>query len=757
MQITKPKRSLRGKLVAIMLATLAFVGVSTMTLVSWVQIRGNELRLAETERQIRDALEDKGKILSSNHALALRNLVLDNAFSDVRSLIEGAVKDDPDVVYGLFLSAENTPWAYTSPTHQHDQNGKVDPEAWKELGLGDAPTPPSTITKREVQLFGDTIHEFAVPVTDGEEVLGTVRYGVSSRRMRDALDSARERSRDTLEQTLWQLAGLVVFNSLVGLLLVFRAARRITSPLGNLTEAASRIRGGEREVTADVRSGDEIELLGNTFNQMVAELGESYRTLEGLNTSLEDKVKERTHALASRNKDMRLVMDNVQQGFITVFPDGSMAKERSAVVDDMLGPGDAESFAAYVTHTDPRFGLLFEFGLDALVADILPRELCLDQLPRRAVSGERQFQFQYVDISQGETFEGLLVVIEDVTEKLARERVEQEQAETMAVFRRIMRDRSGFHSFFVETCKQIAAIVDHTFDEDVPLFKRVIHTIKGNCGIMGLHIVAGICHKLEDDMAEEHGLPSDPAREVLAARWRVISDTAAVLFGRDDQISVTRDEHEVLVRELERDGYSDLAAWVRAWELEPISLQFQRMEEQARDLSSRLGRGDIVVESIGGKLRLDREQWAPLWASLVHLIRNCVDHGLYPADETPAGHGPPRLFLRAQLAFGRFILEVGDNGRGIDWEKIRERARRQGIPHATREDLAEALFADGVSTRDEVSETSGRGVGMSAVRATCEKLEGKLLVHSEPGKGATFTFSFPPRGVYVGPRKAVAA
>jgi two-component system chemotaxis sensor kinase CheA len=88
-------------------------------------------------------------------------------------------------------------------------------------------------------------------------------------------------------------------------------------------------------------------------------------------------------------------------------------------------------------------------------------------------------------------------------------------------------------------------------------------------------------------------------------------------------------------------------------------------------------------------------------------------------------------------------VEVTDNGHGIAWERVRGKALEQGLPHATNEDLVKALFTDGLSTREEVSDTSGRGVGMGSVRAACEALNGQIEVISQPGEGTTFRFRFP--------------
>lgn len=744
----KPKSSVRGKFIAVVLTTLSLVGISTTALVSWVQIQNTEILLSDSEQQIRDTLAAKGKILASNHALALRNSVLDNAFSDVNQLIDGAVHDDDDVIYGLFLGSDNTPWAYSSPSASANTGEKT---AWKELKLGDAPPHPRALSVRAVRLFDDEIQEFSMPVIDEGEILGTIYYGISTSRMMSTLEAARTKSNGLLRETLLKIFFLVLANVVVGLGLSFRSARRITSPLNNLTQAAARIASGETDARADVKSGDEIELLGHAFNQMVSELAQSYRQLEALNGSLEDKVKARTAELATRNKDMRLVLDNAQQGFITLYPDGTMASERSAVVDHFLGtPHAGETLAAFIGRNDSYFGEMFDLSFEMINEEILPRELSIAQLPSRANVNGRALAFHYVDTSNGGPFQGLLVVIEDITDRLEHDRQQKEQSELMIVFKRIMQDRSGFEAFLGETGRQIQSLLDGSLDADDVVFKRTLHTIKGNCGVMGLHVVAEICHGLESNIAETHALPHATERVKLRDRWDVVMGSAEPLLGAKGRLEIEEAEHERLLLELARLGHRSLVERITAWKFEPVSRHFSRIEEQAVQLAELLGKGPLWVVKQSTDLRLDDRVWGPLWSDLVHAVRNCVDHGLYAETDVPPGHRQ-ELRLSATVGPAEFILEVGDNGRGIDWDKIREKAAAVGLPRENHAHLVDALFTDGLSTRDEISSTSGRGVGMSALRSSCEALGGRIEVVSRLGQGTRFILRFPRKALYVEP------
>ena len=144
-------------------------------------------------------------------------------------------------------------------------------------------------------------------------------------------------------------------------------------------------------------------------------------------------------------------------------------------------------------------------------------------------------------------------------------------------------------------------------------------------------------------------------------------------------------------------------------------------------------------------MRLARADWAPLWSALVHTISNALDHGIEAPDERVAAGKAPTgaLDLSTAIEAGDFVFELRDDGRGVDWERVRARALTRGLPAASHEDLVEALFSNGLSTRDEASQYSGRGIGMGALRAVCEDFGGTLRVESERGRGTRIEVRIP--------------
>ena len=748
---------LRTRLVRAMVGTLALVSGATLLTVGYLNVRIARSTRDSIEAQIRESITRKGEGLATNHALALRGLVADNAFGDVARLVERAVRGDHEMVYGLFLGADGRPWTYVPPA---STSGPDDQANWHDLGVdpGEGRTPDPLSRLRVVG--GQTIFEFSAPVdSDDGVVLGRLFYGLSRVPLDHALASARRDFQRSLALTLLLIGGLGIVTMLLGVTIIRNLSRRITEPLAHLTDVITAIAAGHKRERVSIESEDEIGTLGRAFNRMLQQLDESYLKLEGLNRTLEQRVQERTEELAARNRDMRLVLDNVNQGFLTISEDGVLAQEHSAIVETWFGPYEAPlAFWDYIGRSDRNFADMFQLGHDALQEDVLPRQLCLDQLPARLRVGERDFSFTYRSLGDDAAFlgeevtssgrrpkRGVLIVVNDVTAQLLRARQESEQAELMAMFHGFTADRTGFLSFFEEATRMLEALREGS--ADLTTRKRLYHTIKGNAGLAGFGAVAQLCHEAEDQLAEGDAAGVAAVLEALGARWAVLQSTLAELMrerGRD-VIDVHARELDEVLRALR--GAVPAAIWDRMadWRLEPAERPLTRLAEYARSLAQRLGRGelDLVVESNG--LRLDPHHWSGLWSELVHVVRNAVDHGLERVEDRSAAQKParPRLRLATKAVGDQLIIEIEDDGRGIDWAAVRRAAGAKGLPTETIDDLTNALLSASVTTRDVVTTTSGRGVGLSAVRQRVDALGGHIKLATAPGQGTLFQLSFP--------------
>lgn len=235
---------------------------------------------------------------------------------------------------------------------------------------------------------------------------------------------------------------------------------------------------------------------------------------------------------------------------------------------------------------------------------------------------------------------------------------------------------------------------------------------------------------------------------LLSGRWAALRAKLEALLGERQQVAVELDaeEDDELLRAI-RGGATrqQLADIAQDWRLEPTARRLARIAEHARALAGRLDKAPIMIDMAPNRQRLDAPRWAGFWSSFIHAVRNAIDHGLEaPEERTGSGKSADgNLRLATYVVDERFVVELHDDGRGIDWPAVQRRAAELGLPNGTPADLREALFHDGLSTRASASELSGRGVGMGAVRTACHALGGRIELDSVPGHGTKVRFVFP--------------
>ena len=191
---------------------------------------------------------------------------------------------------------------------------------------------------------------------------------------------------------------------------------------------------------------------------------------------------------------------------------------------------------------------------------------------------------------------------------------------------------------------------------------------------------------------------------------------------------------------------SEITDTVHRLRLLPFSEACHALPGAVRDVAAHTGRVvDFVLE--GGEIRVDRAVVNALREPLLHLVRNAVDHGIEPPDERVRAGKPERGTVRveASLTNGRLVVRVADDGAGLDIEAIRARREARGVD-VSRDDreLVRALFVGGLSTREEPTAISGRGVGLDIVRAALERIGGSVDVDWTSGQGTIFVLECPP-------------
>ena len=213
------------------------------------------------------------------------------------------------------------------------------------------------------------------------------------------------------------------------------------------------------------------------------------------------------------------------------------------------------------------------------------------------------------------------------------------------------------------------------------------------------------------------------------------------------QTADTDERTRAAITQMER-HVRELHERVMAIRLLPVSYLFNRFPRMVRDTAAKLGK-KVNLEVEGEETELDRTLLEALSDPLTHLIRNAIDHGIEPPDERRQNGKPETgtIKLSAYQSEGRIYIEVRDDGRGINTERVRQKAIQLGWitenDHPSEETLYDFLFQPGFSTAQQVSDLSGRGVGMDVVKRNVESLGGSISVQSKRGEGTRFLLRVP--------------
>lgn len=224
--------------------------------------------------------------------------------------------------------------------------------------------------------------------------------------------------------------------------------------------------------------------------------------------------------------------------------------------------------------------------------------------------------------------------------------------------------------------------------------------------------------------------------------------TESMVASNPDLRGLQLDNFNKSTRELRKltDELQDIVMSIR---MVPLSGVFQKMARLVRDMSKKLGK-EVEFVTAGGETEVDKTINEAIGDPFMHMIRNSMDHGIEPTEERIAAGKPAvgRVSMEAKNVGGEIVIIISDDGGGLDTERIMRKARENGLltkPESeyTDREIFGMIMLPGFSTNQEVTEYSGRGVGMDVVRQNIEKIGGSLTIDSKRGEGSTFTIKIP--------------
>ena len=481
-----------------------------------------------------------------------------------------------------------------------------------------------------------------------------------------------------------------------------------------------------------------------SWQQSVSSVVNSWASNAQTYQELERLVEEEMQKVVEREQAIQLILDSMQEGLLSCDAQGRLTDVRSRAIEAWFGAAaDGTLVTDYLFSADDSARVQFHMALEQLLEDVLPFEVCASMLPTVVRLGEQTFRMRVDRVDADGDLAGVVFTLRDATAEIRAEKAEAEARELATVVRHAIANMVGF-SLFIEE-------MDAIFDElsqppERQIVDRLLHTVKGNASLFGFDRFAKLCHDVESELADGAEWSGSRA-DMLAQTWGDHSaQVRRIVKEREREgVRLCSDEYDAFVESLAvRTSYDELMASVSGWTRPTVDDMLGNLNERAQRICGCAGKR-VQVEVIGGKTRLPSSGARGFMASMVHMVRNAIDHGIEAPERRVEVGKPPdgAITVRVAQTSDTFLLTFEDDGRGIDWSIVAERARRLGLPSTTDEELVEALFTDRLSTAASVGLNSGRGVGLGAVRRACVALGGSIEINSEPGQGTRFAFSLP--------------
>ena len=518
------------------------------------------------------------------------------------------------------------------------------------------------------------------------------------------------------------------------------AAEQISNPIKALTVSAQSMAGGNYVQKIDLKSDDEIGILADTFQLMSQAIQRRDEELESINKNLETMVEERTSTIQT-------ILNNVKFGFFLVGPDLQIQDGFTKSCTDLFSRnfGAGMPFST-VLGLDERGRANFVVLLEQVFEDILDEDLTLSQIPPRYSVGGKILQLAGSVIrGPKKEIRSILFTVSDATDLDRAER----ESRTNATLIQILRQRDAFQDFVTDVEKSIRGGSLSLQSGDQKMARGVLHTLKGNMAAFGLHEVAALIHFLEDKLTIE-AIDFHEIEQKFKVFLESYSSVLSVSYDqkREDIYHVRRGMIEALKTRMQaskthEEDIQNLTQWIQSILRKKASDLVGPLPEYVARLAERLGkRVRMVIEN--GDLLIDPKAVRPLISMLPHLVRNSLDHGLeYPNERSPKPEvGSLVVAFREEPNF--WGVKISDDGRGIDTNALVEKAiklklvDRETVKKLSEVEKYQFIFKLGISSRDEITDVSGRGMGLSAVVKTVQDLGGEIRIQSKLKEGTVF-------------------
>lgn len=559
--------------------------------------------------------------------------------------------------------------------------------------------------------------------------------------------------------------GLVVIFNILSLFL----AKSVTSPLKTLIEGIKTISSGNFKYKVEVSTNDEISDLAHAFNGMGQKIQDYNIRLLEYNRTLELKVEGRTKELNEVNHFIKAVINSLSQGLLVFDKSGFCLDLYTKTCATMLGEVPKGKHLGNLIKA-PNKEILNDW-IENLFLEMIPFE-SLVELGVKAVPTDLTYddsEFKHIALEyfpmrdQDKQIVNVVMVANDKTKEFVAEIELESERSHVKFVTKVMADKSNFISFKEVLLNDIDREILNIQKQETENFSkndlmRTLHSLKGGTALYNLNHVAAKIHTLETMVLES----VDIGDHIIEKMKEIKKHFLIAVEKLESVVNLSAKDNP---EEVSEEQMSDLIALCREYSEElpgKVENIFTKKNakafiipyvEMASKLALKLGKEIKPIEVKNGDIKIDGKAYRGFFNSCVHLFNNSIDHGIEtPAIREQRGKdkaGEIQLSFEQVLKDGeaKLIFTMKDDGGGIPVSKIRKKMEKLGYSqedvYKDEKDVLLHIFDSALSSNDEVTTLSGRGVGLYDIKKTVEEMGGEIMVESFVNQGTTFTFTLP--------------
>ncbi|MCK5673084.1 MAG: HAMP domain-containing protein [Spirochaetales bacterium] len=609
----------------------------------------------------------------------------------------------------------------------------IDDPNFQKVLESNTPRYVELLSSREIEYFFPILNLPECRSCHGTEsfVRGVAHYKVSVEEIFNEINSSRN-----ILTIFFLITGTVI-----AFILIWIMQRIVVKPVISLGRVVSIVGDGNLDVKTDIKSNDELGLLGAKLNEMISGLKEK-RELELENREIE-----------TRNRENKKYLDNINEGLLLLNQDLTISKQYSRFVtvlfnqeeitglklSEFIYP-DANSFEEERKELDDFVKMVFEKIKTDMEMILSINPLYNKKIHLTDSEGSRSeiiIDAHFQRIFNNEKVENVMVIFEDRTEIINIEqeleearKKSQSELEQIAVILKAGPDSflefvQDAENYITESMSDLNSI---NVPESLAGILRNLHSLKGSARYMDLKLIADKVHETESLIIDFGDSGSNVKnQEIISQHFEGLS------------IELER------IKDITK-RFSSFGKLSGIGSSSKIEQFFETLKNMVNEIAKELEKDvTLVTRTNIQDFPFLREMRDPI----IHLIRNSLDHGIEDSFErlTAGKDKTASIKLEIGLLDGKqFNIFVADDGRGIDFNSVRKSAKERGLigdSDISNLELAELLFSSSFSTRAEVSSLSGRGVGLDVVSDVIKTLNGSISIATTQGKGTRFTIKIP--------------